>query len=416
VISSLIEKDRSSGFIQKINETNYKFNTRGLLFGILIYNLYLIVDSWLVPDIIGTDIFMRLVVVSPLLFLYLPARHFAMKARPDAIAHEVLHSFGCMLVVASLMYIYAHARTTAASEYYMGVATVVMYMNTVHRKPLLLAALGTAGCLAVFIIGMQYVTVTSEEAKVPAILCSIGISLVSLFAAYRIEEIERKDYLASLREKTLLARIQSANAELQQLSNTDQLTGIPNRRGFDAAVEETYRSSGRPRAVILLDVDYFKHYNDAAGHPAGDECLRLIGNALRTALRSDRESQDFVARYGGEEFAVLLDKCSQPDALAVSERLRRTISDLAIAHPARPDARDIVTVSLGIAVSSHRNETIAQALGRADAALYEAKRQGRDRSVLAHEDAEWVVAQLHAVPEPVAETSAERARNKEAGR
>lgn len=359
---------------------------------------------------------MRLVVVSPLLFLYLPARHFAMKARPDAIAHEVLHSFGCMLVVASLMYIYAHARTTAASEYYMGVATVVMYMNTVHRKPLLLAALGTAGCLAVFIIGMQYVTVTSEEAKVPAILCSIGISLVSLFAAYRIEEIERKDYLASLREKTLLARIQSANAELQQLSNTDQLTGIPNRRGFDAAVEETYRSSGRPRAVILLDVDYFKHYNDAAGHPAGDECLRLIGNALRTALRSDRESQDFVARYGGEEFAVLLDKCSQPDALAVSERLRRTISDLAIAHPARPDARDIVTVSLGIAVSSHRNETIAQALGRADAALYEAKRQGRDRSVLAHEDAEWVVAQLHAVPEPVAETSAERARNKEAGR
>jgi diguanylate cyclase (GGDEF)-like protein len=136
---------------------------------------------------------------------------------------------------------------------------------------------------------------------------------------------------------------------------------------------------------------------------------------LRSALRNSRDSQDFVARYGGEEFAVLLDKCSQSDALAVSERLRQTVSDLAITHTARPDARGIVTVSLGIAVSSHRSETIAQALGRADAALYEAKRQGRDRSVLAHEDAEWVVAQLRPVPEPVAETGEDRVRNREPG-
>lgn len=381
-MADFLARDRSSGFLQKVNETNHRFNTLGLVFGVFIYNLFLIVDTTLAPDIIWEDVFIRLVIVSPLLFLYFPARHFAMKARPDAIAHELLHAIGCMMVIASLMYVYSQTQATAASEYYMGVITVVIYMNTVHRKPFLLAVLGTVGCLAVFIVGMQYVTVTSVEAKLPAILCSIGVGLVSLVAAYRIEEIERKDHLTSMRERTLLARIQSANDELQQLSNTDQLTGIANRRGFDAAAEQTCRGGGRSWAVILLDVDYFKHYNDFAGHPAGDECLRRIGGALSAALRGNR---DLVARYGGEEFAVLLGDCSQSDAVAVGERLRRAVSGLAIAHPSRPDAQDVVTVSLGVAVSIDGKETITEALSRADAALYKAKRQGRDRLMLADE-------------------------------
>lgn len=378
----LLKNDRASGFIQKINESNYQFNTYGLFFGAAVYNLYLLVDTNWVPEIIWLDVVVRLFIITPLLFLYFPARHYAMLARTDAIAHEVLHGLGCMLVVASLMYVYASAQTSSASEYYMGVITVVLYMNTVHRKSFLLAFLATFGCLTIFVIGMQYVTVTSEEAKLPAILCSIGVSIVSLFAAYRIEQVERRDYLASLREKMLLRQIQKANSELQQLSNTDQLTGIRNRRSFDEAARAAF-GNNMPRALILLDVDYFKNYNDSEGHVAGDDCLRVIAGRLRSVLRRDDSDRNFVARYGGEEFVVLLDNCVVSAALAIGERLRLAVADEAILHLNRPDGRVIVTVSLGVAVSTDGVETVHEMLKRADMALYEAKHQGRDRMVLA---------------------------------
>ncbi|PZP50303.1 MAG: GGDEF domain-containing protein [Agrobacterium fabrum] len=379
----LLKDDRSSGFVQKVNESSRQFNTYGLIFGVALYNLYLFVDVTLVPEIIWLDLTVRLFVITPLLFLYFPARYYAVKMRPDAVAHEVLHGLGCMLVVASIMFIYANARASSASEYYMGIVTVVLYMNTIHRKPFPLAVMGTVGCMAVFIVGMEYVTVTSEVAKLPAIMCSVGISAVSLFAAYRIEQVERRDYLASLREKMLLQRIQNANHELQQLSNTDQLTGIRNRRSFDEAANEISGGGGRPRALILLDVDYFKNYNDSEGHVAGDDCLRRIAGRLRSALRRDDGDRSFVARYGGEEFVVLLDNCVVSAALAIGERLRLAVIDEAIPHLNRPDGREIVTVSLGIAVSGDGKEIIYEMVNRADVALYEAKRQGRDRLVLA---------------------------------
>jgi hypothetical protein len=222
----LLRDDRLSGFVQKVNENSRQFNTYGLIFGVTLYNLYVLVDISLVPEIIWLDLTVRLFIITPLLFLYFPARYYAISVRPDAVVHEVLHGLGCMMVVASIMFIYANAQTSSASEYYMGIVTVVLYMNTIHRKPFPLAVMGTVGCMAVFIIGMEYVTVTSEVAKLPAIMCSVGISAVSLFAAYRIEQVERRDYLASLREKTLLQRIQNANHELQQLSNTSPASAI----------------------------------------------------------------------------------------------------------------------------------------------------------------------------------------------
>ncbi len=379
----LIKDDRSSGFVQKVNESSRQFNKYGLIFGVILYNLYVFVDLSLVPEIIGLDLTVRLFIVTPLLFLYLPARNYAVRARPDAVVHEVLHGLGCMLVVASIMFIYANAQTSSAGEYYMGIVTVVLYMNTIHRKPFPLAVMGTVGCMVVFIVGMRYVTVTSEVAKLPAIMCSVGISVVSLFAAYRIEQVERRDYLASLREKMLLQQIQSANRELHQLSNTDQLTGIRNRRSFDEAASEASGARGRPRALILIDVDYFKNYNDSEGHLAGDDCLRRVAGRLRGALRKDDGDRSFVARYGGEEFVVLLDNCVTSAALAIGERLRLAVIDEAIPHLNRPDGREIVTVSLGIAVSGDGGEVIYDMVNRADTALYEAKRQGRDRLVLA---------------------------------
>jgi diguanylate cyclase (GGDEF)-like protein/PAS domain S-box-containing protein len=155
-------------------------------------------------------------------------------------------------------------------------------------------------------------------------------------------------------------------ARADALAKTDALTGLPNRRSLDEELRREIARAGRMGhqvTVAMLDIDKFKAYNDRFGHPAGDELLRDAAGAWRLALRQT----DFIARYGGEEFAVLLPACSPADAGPVIERLRAVT----------PFGQ---TVSAGIAMWE-APQTPESVLQRADRALYEAKRSGRDRLV-----------------------------------
>jgi len=173
----------------------------------------------------------------------------------------------------------------------------------------------------------------------------------------------------------------AANDRLVELARTDPLTGLPNRRAFEdhlrIALDFADRVQ-RPLALAMVDVDHFKAYNDAYGHPAGDACLRRVAEALRSATR---RSLDLVARYGGEEFVIVLAITDGPLAAALADAARRAVSDLAIPH--RGAAGGVVTVSIGVAEldlgAARRAEDL---IARADAALYSAKRAGRDRVVL----------------------------------
>jgi diguanylate cyclase (GGDEF)-like protein len=167
-------------------------------------------------------------------------------------------------------------------------------------------------------------------------------------------------------------------AELSQLSVSDQLTGLLNRRGFAEravlAIAQA-RRSGIALAVLMLDIDHFKAVNDGYGHAAGDTVLRSVA----TTMSNDRRSGDLVGRLGGEEFAVLLHATTGEEAFSVAERLRAEVKRR-VPHPGGSDHQ--VTVSGGVAAvpRSHEPETaLLQALAAADAALYSAKRSGRDR-------------------------------------
>jgi diguanylate cyclase (GGDEF)-like protein len=154
--------------------------------------------------------------------------------------------------------------------------------------------------------------------------------------------------------------------QLARLARTDALTGLPNRRAWDEELERELaraRRSGEPLCAVLLDLDYFKDFNDQHGHQAGDEQLRATAALWRRSLRAT----DLIARYGGEEFAVLLTATSMPRAREVVEGLRRSV----------PRGE---TVSAGVA-EWDRSETGVELVARADRALYEAKRAGRDRTV-----------------------------------
>jgi diguanylate cyclase (GGDEF)-like protein len=131
-----------------------------------------------------------------------------------------------------------------------------------------------------------------------------------------------------------------------------------------------------PIALVLADVDHFKHYNDAYGHQLGDECLRRVAAALADELR---RPDDFVARYGGEEFLVILENTDTAAALGMAERLRARVESLAMPH-GRSDAAPVVTVSLGVAATRPSRDALpADLLAAADRWLYRAKSAGRNR-------------------------------------
>lgn len=169
---------------------------------------------------------------------------------------------------------------------------------------------------------------------------------------------------------------------LRAMAFADGLTGIANRRYFDDKLVSEVRRCGRsgaPLALLMLDVDFFKAYNDRYGHQAGDACLKAIAAALRaTMLRP----YDLAARYGGEEFVCLLPETDMAGAAVIAERVAQAVRVLGIAH-ADSRVAPVVTISIGVATLRHEGGNAGTALvRRADAALYQAKQLGRNQVCL----------------------------------
>lgn len=166
-------------------------------------------------------------------------------------------------------------------------------------------------------------------------------------------------------------KLEQANAALATESRTDALTGLANRAAFDVRLDEEIHRAERhkqPLALLMMDVDHFKAFNDEFGHPAGDEVLRTVARLVRERSRQS----DYPARVGGEEFAVILTNTALEGAAILAERFRRAIERGPWAH--RP-----ITLSVGVAVADDENTSSLALLDLADRALYRAKGQGRNR-------------------------------------
>jgi len=186
--------------------------------------------------------------------------------------------------------------------------------------------------------------------------------------------------------------LRDTNMQLRELAQVDALTGLANRRTFNSQLATEWQAAGKlsqPLAILMIDVDHFKQFNDHYGHAQGDNCLRKIGGILMEHTRSTSEraqsrKPDFAARYGGEEFAILLQGANATDALRVGERLRKAVENLLMAHAGAPWG--FVSISIGVASWLPASHLSPQELMEcADAALYEAKKLGRNR-VAVHAD------------------------------
>ena len=210
------------------------------------------------------------------------------------------------------------------------------------------------------------------------VICGLLLTLLSMFGAYLIRQINKRQTSEGELQRAKL-ELESLNKELEKLASEDGLTGLSNRRKFDKTLKQEYIRAIRNRtsiALIMIDVDRFKQYNDIYGHPAGDDCLTLIGSALK---KLPARGADFVARYGGEEIVILLPETDFDGAESMAERARILIESLAITHSGNPPG--IVTISAGFAaIKPTLGDPNPIALVKtADEALYSAKAAGRNR-------------------------------------
>ena len=173
------------------------------------------------------------------------------------------------------------------------------------------------------------------------------------------------------------------NQSQTKLASIDSLTAIPNRRSFEAFLQQKWGETEKKQqtlSLVLCDVDFFKKYNDTYGHQAGDSCLQEVAKVLAKSVRNS----DLVARYGGEEFVVVLPNTPPEIAIVVAQRICDRLKSLSMPH-INSEAGDYVTMSCGVANSNFEGvNSVEELIAKADEALYEAKKQGRDRAVLWH--------------------------------
>jgi diguanylate cyclase (GGDEF)-like protein len=194
--------------------------------------------------------------------------------------------------------------------------------------------------------------------------------------------LKRETYRRKAREMELLEvtrQLKEANEILQNLSYLDGLTGIANRRHFDQVLLQESRRSQRennPLTLIILDIDYFKNFNDTYGHLKGDDCLKTVASVLKKTVK---RAGDFPARYGGEEFAVILPNTNDVGGATIAEELRASIELVNIPH-IKSLCANHVTVSLGVATRfPEQDHTPEEMILAADRALYRSKNEGRNR-------------------------------------
>jgi diguanylate cyclase (GGDEF)-like protein len=224
-----------------------------------------------------------------------------------------------------------------------------------------------AACFDVWLTfhGMERYSLGWYVSKMASVLTSLVI-LISLF----FDQFE------------LYRRVAAANGHLLTMARQDSLTGLANRRRFDEFLDNEWARclrNGTSLTLLMADIDFFKHYNDRYGHPAGDACLRDIGKALGELVF---RPADLAARYGGEEFAIILGATNVDGALATGARIKDGIASLHIAHADSPYGK--ITMSIGCAtVMPATGGNCRDLIGAADRALYLAKRAGRNQLIVA---------------------------------
>ena len=344
---------------------------------LLIYDLFLITDRMMIADVFGTALIVRLVIFTPIALLIF----LVVWRRPSPFVRETLETAVTVLASLSVVYLFVISNSANAIFYHPGLALVLMYGNVVVRLRFRFALVASVATIAAYVVTQGSFGRLPLDVGVLYVTYLCATAIFTLIANYTIERDQRFQYLVSLRERCRRVALTAVNTRLSELSRRDPLTGIANRRALDDYLE---RVPGRPRqdaiAVVMIDIDHFKLFNERYGHQGGDECLQRVAHAIRDSLH---RSGDMVARIGGEEFVVVLPGADVRAAADIADNIRQRVVELGIPHELSPDLK-YVTISAGVAALDLTKMADAKSiLAEADAALYRAKSGGRNRVEMA---------------------------------
>ncbi|KQS03370.1 hypothetical protein ASG11_03100 [Sphingomonas sp. Leaf357] len=347
-----------------------RFLTVGLL-GIIVYNAFLILNTTLMPDIAYDIGAIQLFVVTP--FVSVMLWTMAKRVLPP----DICVTSSLVAVIASTVEFLYMSHAPNAHLLIHTIPICLTFGNVVLPLPFRMSAAFTLFSIVassvVMVLRPDWDALLSPFALIVNVNCAIWM----LVGTYRMEASERRTFLFNQRELLRAETLAESNRLLETLSNTDVLTGLANRRRFDAAFLRrcTTEPDVDALSVLMIDIDRFKALNDTFGHDAGDRALKLVADCLMRHAPSDAT----VARYGGEEFIVLLPASGMAHARSCAEVLRIAIARIAdgVSLHQLPTR---VTVSIGLAsATSAADVDPAAFIKAADQALYRAKANGRNR-------------------------------------
>lgn len=346
--------------------------------GLIFYNLFLIGDKAMLPDIFFEAFITRVFIVTPLIILTIAGFFIKRIARyGDFLAGIII-----LLASVSIMYFLLISNSPNVNNYHTGIIILIVIANIVLRLRFRYAVFYTVLIFFLFVLTVINIPLMNQVTVDNSIMVLFTIACFTLIGNYQIENENRFTYLNSLLRRINAAKLKESNKKLKNISITDGLTGLTNRRHFDDVLANEWKSCCRSKkklSLIFIDIDFFKNYNDNYGHQKGDDCLQLVAGALCLNIKRPR---DIVARYGGEEFVVLLPETDAAGTVQLAEQIRLSVEELREPH-GFSDALDVVTISLGVATLLPAEEKkFSGLLGFADIALYEAKNQGRNKVYL----------------------------------
>ncbi|MDE2402794.1 MAG: GGDEF domain-containing protein [Burkholderiales bacterium] len=348
------------------------------LIALLVFNGFLIVDYLMLRDVFQLAAVLRLGVFTPICISSLVLIWHLPTVRALWVLDALVLISG-LLAAATLAYVLSITHSPMSVFYHVGFTVVIVYGNIVQRLRFWYAMVFSLVIFCMHVVGIVLLPIFSERLLLPIMSMVAGTAIFSLTANYALERDERRRFLLTLRERELVGRLSEINLKLQELSRVDVLTELFNRRHFQEYLQDAWsraRGDGGEVAIIMIDVDHFKAYNDHYGHPAGDKCLRQVAAALQASLR---RPGDMVARFGGEEFIAVLPQTSLAVAVQAAERIRKAVEGLAMPHE-KSDTAPVLTVSVGVACSKADGALASPdaLISEADQALYRAKHQGRN--------------------------------------
>jgi diguanylate cyclase (GGDEF)-like protein len=342
---------------------------------LFMFDLFLVRDYQMLPDVFPQAVVVRLLILTPLALAMFAALFF----NPRPWLREAMEATMMVLVVCGILYLLMESRSPLADHAFYSLLLIVLFSNLIQRVRFWYAVVSSIVAMVLAAAAVPHIDTMPAATGLGAMMSLVTATVLSLIANYNLEHEQRRNYLVALRDVLHREQLVELNKELSVISTVDAVTGLANRHRLErylAALWETALESGRPVTMLMLDIDHFKRFNDHYGHQAGDQCLKKVADIIRAQLRA---KEDLAVRYGGEEFIIVLPDAGLIDGIRIGERIRRTLEALRLPHLASPEPH-AVTVSIGVSCGKpSASLSPHELIEAADVALYNAKNRGRNR-------------------------------------